>query len=111
MHDVTVAINQNSCPAKATAIDNAGVIVSVAEHSIARANEGGDGSRVGRIACGKENRRFGLLEFGEQKLQPLVSFRSTGYERAGPGAEVVHVKRISGGLNQCRIIGQPQIII
>ena len=62
-------------PAQPAAVDDAGVVQLVAVDRVPFADQGRDRADVGRVAGGKEQRRFGPFELGQLSLQFRVQIR------------------------------------
>src|SRR4029453_18513869 len=63
--DITVTINMHFRPAEPAAVDDAGMVQFVAIDRAPFAHESRDRADVGRVAAGKEQRRFSPFKLGQ----------------------------------------------
>ena len=106
---VRVAVNLGA--GESGAINQAGVVQRIREHRVAFAHQGRHDADVGgvtgiKVKCARQTNKI-----GQCVLQCSVCAAVAAHQRRGAGANAVSTRAVAGGLHQCRMAGQPKVVV
>ena len=97
--------------AESNAVDDGGMVQSIADDGIFFSKERFEYTAVGIEACRIEDSIFGVEVFGNGFLQFFVDVLRSANEAYGAHPESTLIHRILGSLYQPRVIGQTEIVV
>ena len=105
-------VNLHPCARQPAAVDNAGMVMGVAEDDVAAAGECGDRADVGGKPAGKHERRFGPFELGQIAVR-VRHAAATGPRSSGlaPLPQPSVLQRLAHRRGEPRIGRQPEIVV
>ncbi len=93
------------------AVDHAGVREPIEDHDVVLAGYRRDHADIGLIARGKHARFFGVRELGKIGLQLPGNRKRADQQRRAAGTGAVLMCGLASGLDDLRMIGEPQVIV
>ena len=93
------------------AVDDAGVVLAVAEDGVALLGEGGERALVREKAGREQQHRLALEVIGKRFLELLVE-ADVAVEQAGAGAAGAELaRRVAGGLDHALVLGEAEVVV
>ena len=106
-----VAERNKPCGRELASIDNARVVLAVAEDGIPLLGERDEGALVGKKTCGEQNGVLTTEKFGDSRFQLDMELdRAVEQARAGASSPVA-ARGFASGLDDSRILREAEVVI